>query len=154
VVVNGAPVFKIAYLWWVSQRDFMSAVLLKVRDTTASGSVIDEVTLSMKSSRVTIKDIIETRVLAEVDRYNNALPEYFKGLVQPTHAERTLNGYRMRVRQKVDPEKQVYIALDAFQKNGYFVLVDEFQADGLDQEVMITPETQISFLKLTPLVGG
>lgn len=132
----------------------MSAVLLKVKDTTASGSVIDEVTLSMKSSRVTIKDIIETRVLAEVDRYNNALPEYFKGLVQPTQAERTLNGYRMRVRQKVDPEKQIYIALDAFQKNGYFVLVDEFQAEGLDQVVMITPETQVSFLKLTPLVGG
>ena len=132
----------------------MSAVLLKIRDTTPSGGIIDEVTLSLKSNRVTIKDIIEARVLAEVERYNNSLPEYFKGLVQPTDAERTLNGYRMKTRKQVDAEKQVYIALDAFQKNGYFILVDQFQADQLDQEVEITTHTQVNFLKLTPLVGG
>jgi hypothetical protein len=132
----------------------MSVILLKIKDTTASGQVIDEATLSMRSNRVTIKDIIEARVLAEVERYNNTLPEYFKGLVQPTQAERTLNGYRMKNRTKVDAEKQVYIALDAFQKNGYFILVDQFQADSLDQEVEVTAHTQISFLKLTPLVGG
>ena len=132
----------------------MSAVLLKIRDTTPSGVIIDEVTLSLKSNRVTIKDIIEARVLAEVERYNNSMPEYFKGLVQPTDAERTLNGYRMRTRKQVDAERQVYIALDAFQKNGYFILVDQFQAGELDQEVELTTHTQVNFLKLTPLVGG
>lgn len=132
----------------------MSVVVLTIKDTTAAGKVIDEVTLSLKSNRVTIKDIIEARVVAEVQHYNSRLPEYFKGLVQPTHAEQTLNGYRMKERKKVDPEKQVYIALDAFQKNGYFILVDQFQAEGLDQEVEVTPQTQINFLKLTPLVGG
>jgi hypothetical protein len=132
----------------------MSAVLIKVRDTTPSGGVIDEVTLSLKTSRVTVKDIIEARVLAEVERHNHSMPEYFKGLVQPTDAERTLNGYRMKTRKPVDAEKQVYVALDAFQKNGYFILIDQFQADHLDQQVEITTHTQVNFLKLTPLVGG
>jgi len=132
----------------------MGAVLLKIRDTTPSGGIIDEVTLSLTSNRVTVKDIIEARVLAEVERYNNSMPEYFRGLVQPADAERTLNGYRMKMRKPVDAEKQVYIALDAFQKNGYFILIDEFQADQLDQEVEITAHTRVNFLKLTPLVGG
>jgi len=132
----------------------MNPVVLTITDRTGTGKIIGEVNISLKTNRVTVKEIIEARVVAEVESYNAKLPEYFKGLVQPTDAEKTLNGYKMKTRKKVDPEKQVYVALDAFQKNGYFVLVDNFQADSLEQEIMITPQTQISFLKLTPLVGG
>jgi hypothetical protein len=132
----------------------MNPVVLTITDRTAVGKIIGEMNISLKTNRVTVKEIIEARVVAEVKSYNAKLPEYFNGLVQPTDAEKTLNGYKMKKRKKVDPEKQVYVALDAFQKNGYFVLVDNFQADSLEQEIMITPQTQISFLKLTPLVGG
>jgi hypothetical protein len=48
----------------------------------------------------------------------------------------------------------VYIALDAFNKNGYFVLVDNKQAESLDQEVKLSPVSSVKFVKLTPLVGG
>ena len=132
----------------------MNPVVLTITDRTGAGKIIGEMNISLKTNRVTVKQIIEARVEAEVERYNAKLPEYFNGLVQPTDAEKTLNGYKMKTRKKVDPEKQVYVALDAFQKNGYFVLVDNFQADSLEQGIMITPQTQISFLKLTPLVGG
>ena len=54
----------------------------------------------------------------------------------------------------MDAEKQIYIALDAFLKNGYFILIDNFQAHELDQQVDVKPSTQLSFVKLTPLVGG
>ena len=54
----------------------------------------------------------------------------------------------------MDPEKQVYIALTAFQKNGFFLLLDTIQASSLEQEVFLTSDSKISFLKLTPLVGG
>ena len=132
----------------------MNPVVLTITDRTGAGKIIGEMNISLKTNRVTVKEIIEARVVAEVETYNAKLPEYFNGLVQPTDAEKTLNGYKMKQRKKVDAEKQVYVALDAFQKNGYFVLVDNFQADTLEQEIMITPQTQISFLKLTPLVGG
>jgi hypothetical protein len=89
-----------------------------------------------------------------VKDFNERRPEYFQGLVQPTRAEQTLNGYRLRERKKIDAEKQVYIALDAFQKNGYFVLIDDKQADSLEQEVLLTASSTINFVKLTPLVGG
>jgi len=132
----------------------METVVLTIRDTTNTGQVIHEVEVPLKSNRVTVKDIIEARVVTEVNNYNRKLPEYFMGLVQPTHAERTLNGYKMKERKKVDAEKQVYIALDVFMKNGYFILIDNFQAESLDQMIEVTNKTQISFLKLTPLVGG
>lgn len=132
----------------------MNVATLKIKDETSGGEILNEISVSLKSSTVTIREIIEARVEHEVNVYNQKLPEYFQGLVQPTNAEKTLNGYKMRERKKVDPEKQVYIALDAFQKNGYFVLVDDKQAESLEQEVTVKPQTVVSFVKLTPLVGG
>ena len=132
----------------------METTLITIKDETSGGNVLNEIQIPVKDKRLTVKDIIEARVEYEVKRYNEKLPEYFLGLVQPSHAEKTLNGYRMRERKKVDVEKQIYIALDAYQKNGYFVLVDDKQADSLDQEVIIQSSTVISFVKLTPLIGG
>ncbi len=132
----------------------MEQNVLTIRDKTGAGKIVNEIAISLKSNRVTVKEIIEGRVIAEVEKYNTTLPEYFQGLVQPTDAEKTLNGYKMKTRKKVDPEKQVYIALDAFQKNSFFVLVNNKQAESLEQEVLISPTTSVSFLKLTPLVGG
>ncbi len=127
---------------------------ITIRDESATGKILNEILIQVANESVLVEDIICARVNAEVDNYNNKLPEYFKGLVQPTDAENTLNGYKLRKRTKVDAEKQVYIALDAFQKNGYFVLIDDIQAESLDQEVVLQKDTTVSFVKLTPLVGG
>lgn len=43
----------------------------------------------------------------------------------------------MKERRKIDPEKQYAIALDAFLKNGYFVLIDNIQAEDPEQMVVI-----------------
>ena len=40
--------------------------------------------------------------------------------------------------------------LDAAMKK----LVDDRQVDDLDQEIVLTPDTDVRFLKLVPLVGG
>ena len=129
-------------------------VIVKVLDKTSGGKTLQEVDLAFASEQVTVKDIIEARVIQEVDRYNSKKPEYFNGLVQPQDAEKTLNGYRMKTRKAIDPEKQVYIALNAYMKNGYFILIDKKQAGPLEEMVMLKPDTEINFVKLTPLVGG
>jgi len=132
----------------------MSAITLSVKDENASGKILQEVRIAFKSEKVTIKDIIEARVRQEVGNYNKKLPEYYNGLVEPTDSEKTVNGYKLRSKKPIDEEKQVYVALDAFQKNGFFVLVDNQQYTSLDEAIQLQADTKISFIKLTPLVGG
>jgi len=136
------------------QTTFIMVTTLLVKDETATGKIITETTLELQSDRVSVREVIEARVIAEVEKYNSQATEYFNGLVQPSDAERTLNGFRMRDRRFVDPEKQVYVALDAFQKNSYFVLVDDHQVESLSQEIHIRPNSSVSFVQLVPLVGG
>ena len=128
---------------------------ITIKDETLAGDILDTIELVVSSEILTVKEIIAARVAAEVDAYNKKLPEYFKGLVQPTEAEKTLNGFKLKDKKKtIDVEKQVFVALDAFQKNGYFVLIDNNQAKSLQQQVLVRENTSISFIKLTPLVGG
>lgn len=129
-------------------------MIVTIKDETFAGKVLHELNLEFATETVTVKDIITERVLKEVENYNNKLPEYFKGLIQPSAAEKTLNGYKLKTRKKIDGEKQVYTALDAFQKNGFFVLIDNLQSESLTQKVELSQDTSISFVQLTPLVGG
>ena len=129
-------------------------VTLSIRDENFSGKVLRELFIGFDSETVTIQGVIEMRVRKEVENYNNKMPEYFNGLIEPTDAEKTINGYKLKSKKPIDEEKQVYVALDAFQKNGFFVLVDNEQCTSLDQTITLTKDTTISFVKLTPLVGG
>ncbi|WP_299221894.1 hypothetical protein [uncultured Aquimarina sp.] len=129
-------------------------MILTIKDTTIGGDLLNEIEIAVQNERTTVKDIIIGRVAAEVKNYNDKLPEYFTGLVQPSEAEKTLNGFKLKTRKKIDAEQQAYIALEAFQQNGFFVLIDDQQAEDLDQEVLVAADTSVSFVKLTPLVGG
>lgn len=130
-------------------------MVITIKDATFSGEILNEIEIAVQNERTTVKDLIAARVTSEVKSYNEKLPEYFKGLIQPSEAEKTLNGFRLKRREKkIDVEKQIWTALDAFQKNGYFILIDNQQAEDLDQEVLVSKTTEISFVKLTQLVGG
>jgi hypothetical protein len=129
-------------------------VTIQLRDTLPNGKILSEVPVSFAAERITVADLITTRVYAEVEKYNSTLPEYFRGLVQPKDAEKVLNGYKLKKGKMVDAEKQAYLALDAFQKNAFFILINDRQAADLNEEVLLTKETTVSFIKLTPLVGG
>ncbi len=125
-----------------------------IKDESATGKILNEIMIAIENELTTVKEIIEARVYAEVEAYNQKLPEYFNGLIQPSDTERTLNGFKLRTPRKIDPEKQAYVALDAFQKNGYFILIDDQQAETLEQEILVGADTSVSFVQLTPLVGG
>ena len=127
---------------------------ITIKDETFAGKILNEITLQFQSETVTVKDIITGRVTQEVDSYNERLTGFFNGLVEPTDAEKTLNGYKLKPKKTIDAEKQVYIALEAFLKNGYFVLIDNIQSESLEQQVLLTGSTTVSFVKLTPLIGG
>ncbi len=123
-------------------------------DELLNGTITNQFEISLESDSLTVRDLITKRVSIEIENYNKRLPQYFNGLIEPKEAERTLNGYKLKPKQLIDVEKQVYIALDAFQKNGFFVLVDDEQLEELEQQVVLKSTSKISFVKLTPLVGG
>lgn len=129
-------------------------MLISVADASFTGKVLQKIELEFATEWVTVKDIITARVNQEVEEYNQKQGEYFRGLVIPSEAEQTLNGYKIKDRKRIDAEKQVYVALHAFQNNGYFVLIDDVQSESLEQKVLLKADTSINFVKLTPLVGG
>jgi len=134
----------------------MSATLI-VRDETATGTPVHEFPLEFERERITVRELIRERVYQEVSDYNFRIQReggLFRGLVQPTDAERTLNGFKMPKNRDIDWEAQFERAIEAFGRNGFFILVGNRQAETLDETIVIGPDTQVSFVKLTPLVGG
>jgi hypothetical protein len=130
------------------------ALVLTVIDETPGGGSTGELTLEFLTEHITARELIRSRVYQEVTEYNASLPGHFKGLVQPSEAERTLNGYRLHGRRKIDWEAQYARALEAFQRNGLLILVDDRQVTELDEEIILRHDSAVSFLKLLPLVGG
>jgi hypothetical protein len=130
---------------------------LKIRDETTlslGGDDERDFTLDVPDERITVRQLIRARVHREVYDYNLDLPEYFHGLIQPSDAERSLNGFKMRKRRSIDPEKQFELAKRAFYTNEFILLVDDRQVDELEEEIEVRPDTTVTFLKLVPLVGG
>jgi len=129
-----------------------------ISDETSTGKVLHELTLELLSPSITVRDLIELRVRDEVARFNAENGhDVFRGLVQPTDAEATLNAYEYRVsarRKPIDPEEQCQRAWHAFEANGFLLLVGDRQAERLDEKLTITPDLRVSFVKLVPLVGG
>ncbi len=127
---------------------------LTIHDETSSGQKTHSFTLECLTERMTVRELIRARIYQEVQDYNTREPEYFRGLVEPTQAERTLNGYRLRERRQLDWQEQFQRATEAFERNGFFVLVGQRQAERLDEEFEVKVDTEVSFVKLVPLVGG
>ena len=130
------------------------ATTLTIHDETTSGQKTNTFTLDCLTERMTVRELIRARIYQEAQDYNQRQPEYFRGLVEPTQAERTLNGYKLKARRKIDWQEQYQRALEAFERNGFFVLVGDKQADTLDEEFAVKVDTEVSFVKLVPLVGG
>jgi hypothetical protein len=130
------------------------ATALTIHDQETGGGRIRSFKLHLASERITVRELIERRVTQEVEEYNRAQPEYFQGLVQPTDAERVLNGYRLRQKRMLDAAEQCSKAVEAFQRNGFFVLVDDRQLDQLGDVITVRPDTEVRFVKLVPLIGG
>lgn len=131
----------------------MSATL-SIHDETTSGRRTHSFTLEFFEERLTVRELIRARIYQEVQDHNQSEREVFQGLVQPTQTEKTLSGPGPKMARAVGWQKQFELALEAFQRNGFFVIVGDHQVETLDEEFTVTPETEISFVKLTPLVGG
>jgi len=126
-----------------------------VIDETLSGERMRSFTIESLTERMTVRDIIRARIWQEVQDYNaQSKITAFLGLIQPTEEEARRNGKLSRLFKPVDWERQYKAALRAFETNGFFILIGDRQASSLEEEFLIEAETEVSFVKLVPLVGG
>ena len=132
------------------------AQTLTIYDETTGGERGDPIVLEFLTEHVTVRELIRERVYQEVQDHNlrSAQAPRFNGLVQPTDAEQTLNGYKLKTARKIDWQAQYDKAIEAFNSGGFLVLVNDRQAESLEEQVTIAPGTDVTFLKLVPLVGG
>src|SRR5258706_11797631 len=93
----------------------MNTITLWDEMTSTLGKPRLAFTLAVAETHLTLRELIGRRVTQEVQAYNAQQTEYFQGLVQPTGAELTLNGYRLRQPRQLDLERQVQTALAAFE---------------------------------------
>lgn len=135
-------------------------VALTVRDETAMGQTTNELVVEFLTEVVTVRELIRARVYQEVQDYNTRQPAEFRGLVQPSDAERTLNGGKLKTGRQIDWKEQFERACEAVEQARVLLLVDDRQVETLEQKVVLRPKTpdreatSVTFLKLTPLVGG
>ena len=134
-------------------------VTVTIRDETTAGDVYSQTPLELPSEQMTAREMIRERVYQEVQDYNQGTEDQtFRGLVQPSDAERVLNGncpeYRPKAKRQIDWKTQFEAACEAFETNRFLLLVDSRQAETLDESFTVSSQTEVSFVKLTPLVGG
>lgn len=127
---------------------------LTIRDETLGGESLHEWTMEVLTERLTVRELIRSRVYQEVQDYNLKQGQVFRGLIQPEEAEKALNGWKLKKPRLLDWKKQFDRAVEAFEKNQILILVNDRQTEALEEEVVLDPGTRVSFLRLTMLVGG
>jgi hypothetical protein len=115
-------------------------------DETLAGARSDGCELEIFEERLRLDELIRRRIYQEVAEHNARQAGDFRGLVRPAGGS--------SVPRRVEWEVQYERALEAFQRNGFVVLVGDRQVTELDREVELSARTEVTFLKLVPLVGG
>lgn len=89
------------------------AARLTIHDENSSGQRMNSFTLECLTERMSLRELIRMRIYQEVQDYNLKEPEYFRGLVEPSEAEWTLNGFKLRAKRKIDWQEQFQRACDS-----------------------------------------
>jgi hypothetical protein len=127
---------------------------LTIRDTTLSGQTLQEWSLEILTERITVRELIRSRVYQEVQDYNRRQPERFPGLIAPSEDEFLLNGAKPARPRPIDWRRQFDRAVQAFRQQQILIFCNERQVEDLEEVIAIRPGIEVSFLRLTLLTGG
>ncbi|MFI1584839.1 hypothetical protein [Embleya sp. NPDC020630] len=142
-------------------------------DETTAGARVGVGELSFEEDCPTLREIIRRRVFQEAARFEvdafdsdgtgragsgkaesstktaTVFEDVFRPASGEAHADRGPKSARFR-----EPERQYALAIEAFERNGFVVLVGDRQVEDLDEPVTLAGDTEIVFLRLIALVGG
>ena len=125
-------------------------------------TIVDETTmgeqytwcLNLLDESISLRELIRRRIYQEVTEYHASQHGSFRGLVQPSDTERTLNGFHAKRGYHLDWQQQYEQAITAFMQRRYIVLIDDQQVTDLNALVTLHVGSEVTFFKLVPLVGG
>lgn len=110
--------------------------------------------------RLTLRDLITRVVRGEVEAFRQRQQE--RQLVRALTASQVDEGVRKgkvdmggrTLKQPVDEEDAVAVALQAFEDGLYLVILDGEEQSELDREVNLQPDSRVTFVRLVMLAGG
>jgi hypothetical protein len=112
------------------------------------------------SSPATLRDLIARTVRHEVDAFRGRqLDNRFLRALSREQIEAAVEIGAVRsggvdLEQELDVDDAVSTALQAFEDGLYYVFVDRAQCHSLDEQVQLTENSAVLFLRLVPLAGG
>ena len=137
---------------------------LTVKEQIFGSGTTNDLKVPLRGERLTLTELITAKVTAKVYAINEDLEVKEASGYFLSPVEKLLNKEALEQRGKkyrdhltalqVDAEKAVYDALAGFQKNAFFVIIDGEQKADLAEEIVLTDQSEVHFIRLTPLVGG
>jgi hypothetical protein len=114
---------------------------------------------------ITVRQLISARVDLELEAHSEreadarrrAMPGVSSRELQlngPEKAFRPSVFHACRGRQLVDRDRMIDAAVEGFLRNRFFILLDDRQAEHLEDELELAKTGKVTFLQLTPLQGG
>ena len=138
--------------------------ILKIVDKQLGTIASDGFELHLASERLTARKLIERRVTDEVEIINEKRRKSRSGhdrtrsflvRIDPTSTEKQLNAPKPPRRHiAMNETAEIETAIKGFESNAFVMLFDDRQIEDLDAELTVTPNSEVVFLRMTPLVGG
>lgn len=128
--------------------------LVRLQDLTPMGQLLHEFELALPAPSVTVRQLIETRVRAEVEAYASGRRHAGYQLFEADEVELLLNQHDVKLPSKLSVERQVAIALKGFESNQFFIIINDSQVTSLDEPVFAADTEKVEFVRLIALVGG
>ncbi len=133
---------------------------LTIKEEVFGTGKINEIPIHFSSERITLSDLIQQKVTARIKEVNHNIKTKNTSTFFKTSEEQILNKDAIQKRfaklndGTVDAEKACYEALSGFQRNVFFVILDGKQREDLEEELILTKNSEVRFIQLMPLVGG
>jgi hypothetical protein len=128
------------------------SVALKIVDQTVGVHPVVVRELYLASERITLRELLKRRIDEEAAELNAGRSDVHP-LVFPSAHEQRLNGEK-QVRRTIDADQQFAAAVEAFERKRIIIIADGRQLLDLEQPITVTATTEVTFLRLVPLVGG
>ena len=114
---------------------------------------------------ISVRELIAARVDLELEAHRDreaevrsrVSPEVSSRELQLNGAEKALRPslfHACRAGEAVARDRLIEAAEQGFLRNRFFILLDDRQAEHLDDELHLDKTGQVTFLQLTPLQGG
>ncbi len=126
---------------------------VEMRDLSPGGHQLSGATVEGLPDRASIREILTTRIRAEVAAYNEDPGRLYRGLVQPEDAVRYSDGFRMPNPRPLDAERLLTATEEAVRAGVVIFHVGDLAVDDLEHEVDLNEHQQLTTVLRRPIVA-